>query len=176
MGQTLGSKPAWVLLAAALVLVAGCAGPEDESESTDGTDDAASEACRTASGAGQNESGAQMLCQDASGAGTAAESFDCSVPERSAVRVATNMTAGSVTITLTGASGQTLFERAYDETGRTNDSAVIGEGEAGEWTLTGERSASFKGSFAAQAACAQEGSGGPGGGSSLVADPLASRG
>lgn len=145
------------------VLAAGCAGgPQDGDNTTDDADDPQESEgrCESRSARQQGQSGAQVVCQNVRGQGVEEQAFDCPDPTRSAVRVATNTTAGSVSIRVTDAGGSVVFEETYEQTGPNNDSARIGDGQAGSWTVEGERDASFEGSFALQVACATEGGGG----------------
>lgn len=151
-----------VVLALA-VLLAGCAGgPSDEANTSDDDPDEADGRCDSRSAKQQGQSGAQMVCQNVQGEGLEEQTFDCPDPTRSAVRVATNMTSGSVTVRVRDAGGSVVFEETYAETGPANDSARIGEGQAGSWLVEGERDASFQGSYALQVACAAEDGGSDG--------------
>lgn len=145
-----------VALSCAFALaLAGCTGDEGETGAPEpGTD--AETGCDTRSGAQRGQTFATVLCEGVEGAALAAQSFDCQDPSRSEVRVGDQLTEGSYTVRVEDGANETIFQRTYDEAGRSNDTATLTDGEPGNWTVTAERDASFAGSFGVQVACAGE--------------------
>lgn len=134
------------------LLVAGCTGDDGSGE-----DDGAAqtpEACETDTGAQGGQSYGTVACEEASGTGTTTATFDCPTPSQSQVRVGSNMTAGSATVTVEDASQEVVYETTLE--GREQNQTVIGEGEAGEWRITGETTDDYEGTYAGQVLCPTE--------------------
>lgn len=149
-----------VLFLTLSVLFAGCTSPQQtDANDTDGdqAEDTASSnpRCQSRSRETQRGSQAQMVCQNVSGAGTQTERFQCDNPNQSALRVATNLTDGAVTIRVLDGVNTTVFEKTYDTPGGENESARINDGETGPWDVVAERTDAFQGSYAVGVACAR---------------------
>lgn len=135
-------------------LVAGCAGPDDSDVNRSAQEQAARN-CNASSGSTLRTSGVEMACQNVSVGGKMQEDFQCENPDQSAIRVATNMTAGTLTVRALDAGQETLFERTYEQRGPFNETERIDSGRAGSWVLEAVRGEDFEGSFGAQIACAK---------------------
>lgn len=99
-----------------------------------------------------------IRCQEASGSATLTDTFDCEAPEESAVGGSLAAAEeGSLQLTVEDSAGQTVFQETYSA-GAHPVGDFIGEGEAGEWTVTVELSDDWaSGQFGIGAGCMHEG-------------------
>lgn len=137
-------------LCALTLFVAGCAGGDEDPQTEDDTSQTP-EGCNTDSGESNGQSFGTVVCEEETGAGTASVGFDCPTPSQSQVRIGANLTAGSVTVTVQDAADAVVFETTLE--GRDQNQSLIGEGEAGNWTITGETDADYEGTYGGQVAC-----------------------
>lgn len=149
------SRTVLVLLLVAAVALAGCSSPQQGGDGDTASDADETARCDKRSGEGRQATGVRMACRQVEGSGTQQAGFDCGDPNRSAVGVVTNMTDGSVTISVTDPSDATVFEETYQRRGQHNESQRIGRGQAGNWTVTAERSDAFSGTYGVQVTCAR---------------------
>lgn len=127
-----GVVVAVVVIAAAFFLLQGDDGDApDTGDASAGTHD-----CQTDSPPQQQGTWGGVNCQQASGAGTFTDTFTCEVPGESAVAGSLQeATAGTLHLTAEDAAGETVFEDTYTA-GTHPVGDFVGEGEAGEWTVT----------------------------------------
>lgn len=155
-----------VVLGAIFLLMQG----GDEDPAPDGDADPGASAgthdCQTGGfGQEQGEWGG-VACHQASGAETFTDTFPCETPDQSAVAGSLqNATAGSLTVNVEDSAGAVVFEDTY-EAGTHPVGDFVGQGEAGEWTVTVELSDDWESQeFGIGAGC-ESGGGGSGGPSS----------
>lgn len=99
-----------------------------------------------------------IRCQEASGPATLTDTFDCEASEESAVGGSLAAAQeGSLQMTVEDAGGQVVFQEEYSA-GAHPVGDFIGEGEAGEWTITVEFSDDWEsGQFGIGAGCMYQG-------------------
>lgn len=155
-GSSTRSGGKLVLLVAVTVLTAGCAlyeGSSGEDPPPEGVRQG--EECNVEPVQDDRSSGAQVSCLNAQGGDRHEQTFDCPDPSRSAVSLAANLSAGSLTIAVQDADTSVVFRESYDQQGEFEDKQDIDEGTAGEWVLTVDRSEGLEGAFGIRAACAK---------------------
>lgn len=154
-----GIVGAVVVLAAVFFLMQGDgSAPGDDSVGAQSGDNN----CQSDGFPGQPGDWAGVVCQKASGAATFTDTWPCEKPSESAVGGSLqNATAGTLTATVEDATGSTVFEDTF-QAGAHPVGAPIGQGEAGEWTLTVELSEDWESNeFGIGASCGRaDGSGG----------------
>lgn len=147
------------LLLVGLALLPGCVdeGPADGTDG-DGDDEDTYEACDALTVPfevnGTDWEAARVECE-ANVTGTNEQSLSCSEPDRARLAASTNLTAGEVHLTVTGAGGETLADHRLGDTGDEGRELDVEAGQAGEWTLGAERLEGFEGSFQSELACPQ---------------------
>lgn len=157
-----GVVGALVVLGAAFFLMQGDgSGPEgDSAETQTGDND-----CETGAPGQQPGEWGGVICQQASGAASFTDTFPCQTPDQSAVAGSlANATAGTLGVTVEDATGTVVFEDTYNA-GAHPVGEFVGEGEAGEWTVTVELSDDWTSDEFGMGAGCQNGSDGGDGGS-----------
>lgn len=156
-----GAVGAVVVLGAIFLFMGGGNGEEPAAGSGDGEAATSDHDCET--GAFEQEQGAWggVGCQDAEGAATFTDTFDCQTPSDSAVGGSlANATAGTLALSVEDAAGTIVFEDTYNA-GAHPVGDFVGEGEAGTWTVTVELSEDWSSTdFGIGAGCFNDGGGG----------------
>lgn len=143
-----------------LALVPGCVdeGPEGTDDGDEDPSRDTYETCDTLTvpfSSNQTDWEAARIECEANVTGTNSQTLSCAQPDQATLAAATNLTAGEVQIAVDDADGEQVAEHRLADTEGEVRELDVEAGQAGEWTLTGERLEGFAGEYQAELACPQ---------------------
>lgn len=153
-----------VLVLAVAFFLLGGSGDEAGTPSADAGETSTTHDCQTGGFEQAEGEWGGVACETASGAASFTDTFTCQAPDQSAVGgTLQNATAGTLDMTVEDASGTAVFDDTF-QAGAHPVSEFVGQGEAGEWTISVSLSEDWSSEdFGVGAGCqSQSGSGGSG--------------
>jgi len=77
----------------------------------------------------------------------------CGQPDEAGLSAAANLTSGHVQLVVEDGTGERIVDHRLEDTDGEARQVAVPSGEAGDWTLTGERLEVFEGTYRAELAC-----------------------